>query len=197
MNFLVPGIVIAVVIQTSFNHLSEIIINMKQIGSFNDYLSSPMSRIELYFGFIISSVFVSFIIGIINLSILSLFADFHHINFINLFYYLIICILIFSSLGALTGFLFFTWDLQSTISSFFIVPLSFLSGTFFSIDVIDKKFLFMFEYNPVYYLVSGFRSSFYHNYEIKYYINILLLLFTMSVIICCIYVFKKGYRVIN
>ena len=48
IHFLIPGIIMTLVIQTSFNHLSEIIINMKQIGSFDDYLISPISRVELF-----------------------------------------------------------------------------------------------------------------------------------------------------
>ena len=51
INFFVPGMIFIVVIQTSFNHLSELIISMKQSGSFNDYLISPISRIELFFLF--------------------------------------------------------------------------------------------------------------------------------------------------
>ena len=56
LNFLVPGIIIMVVMQASFNHLSEVIISMKQIGSFNDYLMSPISRIEIFFSLILSSL---------------------------------------------------------------------------------------------------------------------------------------------
>ena len=51
INFLVPGIIIAVVMQTSFGHLSKVIINMKQIGSFDDYLMSPISRFEIFLSF--------------------------------------------------------------------------------------------------------------------------------------------------
>ena len=90
LNFLVPGIIMMVVMQASFNHLSEVIIAMKQIGSFNDYLMSPISRIEIFFSFILSSLVVCVFIGIINLIVLSNFTDFQNINFFRLFYYLII-----------------------------------------------------------------------------------------------------------
>tara|TARA_B100001540_G_C15721384_1_gene603236 strand:- start:638 stop:1204 length:567 start_codon:yes stop_codon:yes gene_type:complete len=185
-----------VIIQTSFNHLSEIIINMKQIGSFNDYLISPMSRIELFISLIISSIIVCLIIGLINLFILSIFANFETINLITSLYYMIICILIFSSLGALTGFLFFTWDVQSTISNFIVLPISFLSGTFFSIELVEQKFLFIFQYNPIYYLVNGFRSSFNSNYELNIYYNLFLLTLAFLIILFSMFIFKKGYRVI-
>ena len=66
LNFLIPGIIIMVVMQASFNHLSEVIIAMKQIGSFNDYLMSPISRIEIFFSLILSSLVVCVFIGMIN-----------------------------------------------------------------------------------------------------------------------------------
>ena len=134
INFLVPGIVIMVIMQTSFNHLSEVIISMKQTGSFNDYLMSPITRMEICISFISSSVLVCIIVGLINLLTLSYFTNFDQINYIDLFYYLFLTIIIFSSVGALTGFLSFTWDIQSSISNFFIVPISFFSGTFFPIN---------------------------------------------------------------
>ena len=84
LNFLVPGIIIMVVMQASFNHLSEVIIAMKQIGSFNDYLMSPISRIEIFFSFILSSLVVCVFIGILNLIVLSNFTDFQNINYFKL-----------------------------------------------------------------------------------------------------------------
>ena len=197
MNFLIPGILMTVVMQTSFNHLSEIIINMKQIGSFDDYLISPISRIELFFSLIITSIIVSLIVGYINIIVLSFFANFETINYFYVTYYLILCILIFSSLGALTGFLSYTWDFQSSVSNFFIVPISLFSGSFFPIEVLDKKFIFLFSYNPFYYLIDGFRSSFDFNNKINLYTNTYILFFTISIILICLYVFKKGFRVIK
>lgn len=197
INFFVPGMILIVVIQTSFNHLSEIIISMKQSGSFNDYLSSPISRVELLFSFLLSSVFVSLIVGLINLTVLSFFTDYEYFKYLNMLYYLIISILIFSSIGATIGFLSFTWDAQSSISNFFIIPITFLSGTFFSIESIDEKFKFLLSYNPFYYIVNGFRSSFIKGYDV-YLINDIYIFFVLIFFLFfSFFVFKKGYKVIN
>ena len=196
MNFLVPGVVMMVVIQTSFNHLSEIIISMKQIGSFNDYLMSPISRIEIFLSFILSSIFVCSIVGIINLLILSFFTNFHEINYFNLFYYLFLTIIIFSSLGALTGFLSFTWDVQSTVSNFFIVPISFFSGTFFTINSLSVKWHFIFNYNPFYFLVNGFRGAL-NNKNLNIENEIYILILTSVIFFFTLFIFQKGYKVID
>ena len=197
INFFVPGMIIIVVIQTSFNHLSEVIISMKQNGSFEDYLICPISRIEIFFSFLLSSIFVCTVTGLINLIILSFFTDFQYFKYFNLLYYLIVSIIIFSSIGAIIGFLSFTWDVQSTISNFFIIPVTFLSGTFFSIESINENWKFLLRYNPFYYLVNGFRSSFIEGYDINFINNIFILIVLIFSLFFSVYIFKKGYKVIN
>ena len=197
LNFLIPGIVMTVVMQTSFNYISEVIINMKQIGSFEDFLISPISRIELFVSFIISSIFIGLCVGYINLLVLYFFSEFETINYFSLNYYLLLCILIFSTLGALTGFLSYTWDSQSTVANFFIVPLSLFSGSFFNINTIDNQYSFILKYNPIYYLVDGFRSSFYFDNQIDMYNNIYILIIIFLLISSSLYIFKKGFRVIK
>jgi ABC-2 type transport system permease protein len=196
INFLIPGIIIMVVIQTSFNHLSERIISMKQIGSFNDFLSSPNSRIEIFFSFLLASICVCIVVSFINIITLGYSFGFFAVNYIKLFYYLFLTIVIFSSLGAITGFLSYTWDLQSSIINFFILPLSLLSGTFFSLESVNKEWHFLFIYNPIYQLVNGFRSSYILDYELNLENNILIIIFTLMIFILSTYIFKKGYRVI-
>ena len=195
INFLIPGIIMMVIIQTSYNHLSEVIISMKQSGSFNDYLTSPISRSEIFISFILSSIFVCSFIGLINLILLSFFTDFSNINYFSFFYYLILTIVIFSSVGASVGFISFTWDFKSAISDFFITPLSFLSGTFFSINAIESKWKFIFDYNPIYHLVSGFRNSFNEN-NFNFFENLALFLLTLTFFMISLLIFQRGYKVI-
>jgi len=197
LEFIIPGMVIMVVMQTSYSHISEIIINMKQIGSFNDYLIAPISRVELCIAFLFTSIFIGLFVGLINIGILSFFTSFESINFFQIFYYLILTAIIFSCFGSITGFLSFTWDVQSSISSFIIVPISFLSGTFFSINSLDKNWRFIFEYNPFYYLVSNFRRAFYEIYLINYIIEILIIVFVIVILFISLFIFNRGYKVIN
>ena len=197
INFLIPGMIMIVIIQTSFNHLSEVLIRMKQNGSFNDYLISPISRIEIFFSFLFSSIFVCLVVAFLNLFALSFFTHFENINYVLFGYYIILCAVIFSSIGALTGFLSFTWDVQSAVSNFFILPISFFSGTFFSINSVDKNLQFIFQYNPFYYLVGGFRNSFYDNIQINIYQELFVLFTVFFILSLTILIFKKGYRVIS
>jgi len=196
INFLVPGIIMMVIIQTSFNHLSEVIISMKQIGSFDDYLKSPIQRSEIFIAFILSSIFVCTAVGSINLLFLFYFTSFEEINYFSLFYYLILTIITFASLGALTGFLAYTWDIQSTVSNFVIVPISFFSGTFFPINSLNEKWQFIFKYNPFYYFVHGFRGAFIDDIKINLFNQIYILIIVCIFFLSALYIFQKGYKVI-
>ena len=196
LNFVVPGIVIMVVMQVSYQNISESLIFMKQIGSFNDYLMSPISRIEILFSLLTASIFIGIFTGLVNIVVLNIFVKFYSFNFFFIIYYLFLTSLIFSSIGSIIGFLFFTWDIQSSISNFIIVPISLLSGTFFSIHVINPKWVFLFKINPFYYLVKKFRESFYEGYNININEELFLVFFSIIFLIISIFIYKKGYRTI-
>ena len=196
LNFVVPGIIIMTVMQVTYQNISESLIFMKQIGSFNDYLMSPISRTEILFSLLIASLFIGIFTGLVNIIVLAFFFKFYLFNFFIIIYYLFLTSLIFSSIGSIIGFLFFTWDIQSSISNFIIVPISFLSGTFFSIHVIDPKWMFLFKINPFYYLVNKFRLSFYDEYYINIKEESFLFFFSLIFLFMSIFIFKKGYRTI-
>ena len=105
LNFVVPGIIIMTVMQVSYQNISESLIFMKQIGSFNDYLMSPMSRTEILFSLLIVSIFIGLFTGLVNIIVLTFFVKFYSFNFLMIFYYLFLTSLIFSSIGSIIGFL--------------------------------------------------------------------------------------------
>jgi len=196
LEFVVPGIVIMVVMQTSYQNISESFIFMKQIGSFNDYLISPISRIEILISFLLASIFIGLFVGIINIFFLKIFVKFNSINYFFIFYYLILTSLIFSSIGSIVGFLFFTWDVQQSVHNFIVIPISYLSGTFFSINSVNLKWIFFFKFNPFYKIVNNFRQSFYDRNNFIINEELMLFFITFLFVIISIIIFKKGYRVI-
>ena len=91
----------------------------------------------------------------------------------------------------------FTWDAQSTVSNFVIVPISLLSGTFFSIDSLNNKWKIIFEYNPFYHLVSGFRGAVIENSILNANTDILVTMIAILTFLISLFLFNKGYKVIN
>jgi len=197
IDFLVPGLVMMIVAQESFDNPSASIINSKQIGSFDDFLLSPLSRIEIFFAYILSQIIIGLILGAINFFILSYFISLNYFSIFSFIYYLTLVIIFFSSIGSVVGFLSYRWDTQSTVSNFFISPIIFLSGTFFSINSLPESFKLILLYNPYYYLISLFRESFYIKSQTDILINFLILLFVSFIFLISGYIFYKGYKVIK
>ena len=197
LNFIIPGIIIMIVMQTSYNNISENLITMKQIGSFNDYLISPISRIEILISLLLSSILMSLFLAFFSIIIFMFIIEMNSFNWILIIYYLVITSLFFSCIGAIVGFLYFTWDIQQSVSNFFIIPLSLLSGTFFSINIINPKWDFLFNLNPIYQIIYKFRKSFYNDFEVNILSDLYILFICLFIFFISIIIFKKGYRVIN
>ena len=91
--FIAPGLIIMIVAQESYDIPSVTLINMKQIGSLDDWLLAPISRIEILFSLLISSVIIGFIIAIVNFLVISLLIDIQIYNYLFFSYYLIVVII--------------------------------------------------------------------------------------------------------
>ena len=197
IDFLVPGLIVMTVAQESFDNPSVSIINSKQIGSFDDFLLAPLSRVEIFIAYIISQIVIGLILGLINFVLLSYFISFNYFSIFSFFYYLTLVIIFFTSIGSVVGFLAYRWDTQSTVSNFFISPINFLSGTFFTINALPENLQVILLYNPYYYIISFFRDSFYVKTEINLYINFIILIFVSFIFFISGYIFYRGYNVIK
>ena len=197
MQFLIPGLIIMVVAQESFDSPSVSIVNSKQIGSFDDFLVAPISRVEIFVAYLISQIFIGLFLGFLNFLILSFFISYNYFSLISFLYYLTLVIIFFSSLGSLVGFLAYRWDTISTVSNFFVSPINFLSGTFFFFFSLPENIKYILLYNPYYYLITYFRDSFYVKGEVNYYLNLIIFIFVFSSLLITAYVFHKGYKVIK
>ena len=197
IQFLIPGLIVMIVAQESFDNPSASIINSKQIGSFDDFLLAPLSRFEIFIAYVLSQIFIGLLLAIINVIILSYFITFNYFSIFSFFYYLTLVIIFFSSIGSVVGFLSYRWDTQSTVSNFFISPINFMSGTFFSINSLPDNLKIILLYNPYYYIITYFRDSFYVRSEIQYYNNFIVFLFIFIIFIISGYIFYRGYNVIK
>ena len=197
IDFLVPGLIIMTVAQESFDNPSVSIINSKQIGAFDDFLLAPLSRVEIFIAYIISQIVIGLILGLINFAILSHFISFNYFSIFSFVYYLTLVIIFFTSIGSVVGFLAYRWDTQSTVSNFFISPINFLSGTFFTINSLPENLQVILLYNPYYYIISFFRDSFYIKTEINLYLNFIIIVFISVIFFISGYIFYRGYNVIK
>lgn len=197
INFLIPGIIMMIIIQEAFSNVSETIITLKHSGTFKDIIMSPISRIEIATAYLISILIIGLIVASINLIIIYFIVDFTLYNYLRFYYYIALASLIFGGIGAIVGFLSYSWETQQGLFNFFITPISLLSGTFFSINAIENNIKNLFLINPFYHLVENLRKSFEMNSIYNVYLDIILALLTFFTVCFVFYIFKSGYKVID
>ncbi len=155
--FLAPGILMMVTIQNSFANTSTSILVSKVNGNVVDTLMPSLSSLELSLGFMIGGVlrglFVATGVLIVIFPLLGLFP----VNLFILFFYIIMGSSTFSLLGILVGIFCKKFDQMSAVNNFIIAPLSFLSGTFYSVSKLPAPFDAISIFNPVFWLMDGVR----------------------------------------
>ena len=158
---------------------------------------APIYRIEILISLVLTSIIIGIVLALFNFIIFTFFIDIQIYNFFYFFYYLFLVIIFFSCLGCFVGIIFNSWDSQSTFSSFFVAPINFLSGTFFSINYLPDNFKAILLYNPYYYVVSFFRNSF--NDEFSFYLveNIFIIFFILLTLIIHHLFFSKVLKLLN
>ena len=108
MSFVIPGIIMMIIIQETFSNISEMIIHMKQEGTFKDILMSPISRVEIAISYLIATLIIGIIIAIINLIVINLFVEIQLYNLSRFIYYVSLASIFFGSIGAIIGFISYT-----------------------------------------------------------------------------------------
>jgi len=194
--FLAPGLIAMQVIQQSFAHSSSSLVMSKMMGTIQDIIGSPLSSAEVTTSIILASVTRGFLISIISSVIFYLFLDLEINNYIIFIIYLFLGTFMLGSLGFIAGLFANKFDEMATITNFLIVPLSFLSGTFYSINRLPDLLQTISYYNPFFHMIDGFRYAFINQMDgsIKFgiiYLSVLSIIFW----IIAYYLFKKGYNI--
>ena len=184
------------VIQQSFAHSSSSLIMSKMMGTIQDIIGSPLSSAEVTTSIILASVTRGFLISIISSAIFYLFLDLEINSYIIFIIYLFLGTFMLGSLGFIAGLFANKFDEMATITNFLIVPLSFLSGTFYSINRLPDLLQTISYYNPFFHMIDGFRYAFINQMDgsIKFgiiYLSVLSIIFW----IIAYYLFKKGYNI--
>ena len=196
IEFLAPGLIVMQVIQQSFSHSSSSLLMGKVMGNIVDLISAPLSAGEVSLAIIFASVTRAIIISIISIIIFSLMIEIEIKNYLVFIVYLFLSSFIMGAAGFIAGLWADKFDHMATATNFIIVPLSFLSGTFYSIDRLPEFLNTLSYYNPFFHMIDGFRYSFINNMDgsIKFG---LIYLTVLAIIIWFIayLLYKKGYKI--
>ena len=196
INFLAPGLIAMQVIQQSFSHSSSSFMIGKIQGNIVDVLYAPLSAAEVTLAITLAAVTRSFIIASISIIIFYFIVDLQIKNYYLLIIYTFLSSFILGALGIIVGLWAEKFDHMATATNFVIVPLSFLSGTFYSIDKLPYFLQAISKANPFFYMIDGFRYSF----IVKSDGSILVGLIYLSILSILVWfiaylLYKKGYKI--
>ena len=195
-SFLVPGLIMLTILNQSVSNASFGIYFPKFSGTIYEILSAPISPIEITCGYVLAAASKSVLVGLI---ILMTSAFFIEVTILHPFWMLLFLILM-SITFSLFGFIIGIWanDFQKIqlIPSFILTPLTFLGGSFYSIGMLPDFWQKISYINPIVYLISSFRWSFYGNSDVSVFVSISATLFFL--VLCMVFVswiFKTGYKI--
>ncbi len=159
-DFLVPGLIIMTMVQNAFANTSSSILVSKVQGNIVDVLMPPLSAAELTIAWIAGGATRGVIVGIACLGVMSFFANIHIYNVWLIIFHGLAGALFMSSLGVIGAIWAEKFDHMAAVTNFVVTPLTFLSGTFYTVDRLPEWGQFIAHYNPFFYNIDGFRHGF-------------------------------------
>ena len=158
--FLAPGLVMMAIIQNSFANTSSTMMIGKVQGCIVDVLMPPLSPSELTFAFVMGGVSRGILVAVITLLAMSVFVPLTVHDYLALPFYAISASMMLSLVGLIAGIWADKFDSMAAVNNFFITPLAFLSGTFYSVERLPDPWFAISQMNPFFYMIDGFRYSF-------------------------------------
>jgi len=194
--FLAPGLIAMQVIQQSFSHSSSSFMIGKIQGNIVDLLYAPLSATEVTISVCLAAVTRSFMIAAISIIVFYLIIDIEIKHFFTLILFTFLSSFILGNIGTIAGLWAEKFDHMATVTNFVIVPLSFLSGTFYSIERLPEVLQIISKANPFFYMIDGFRYSFIGKADGSIFIGLIYLSVLSFVSWFVTYLlYKKGYKI--
>ncbi|MDX8398210.1 MAG: ABC transporter permease [Mariprofundaceae bacterium] len=193
--FIVPGLIMLALLTQSIANASFGIFFPKFTGSIYEVMSAPISFIEILLGYVGAAATKSFIIGLIILATASFFVPLQIAHPFWMLAFLILTCISFSLFGFIIGIWADNFEKLQLIPMLVITPLVFLGGSFYTIDMLPPAWQTVSLFNPVVYLISGFRWSFFEVSDVSVGISLLMILVFLSGCLLTVWwMFKTGYR---
>jgi len=193
--FIVPGLMMLSLFTQSIFNASFGIHFPKFIGTIYELLSAPVSYIEIVFAYVGAAATKSTILGLIILGTASLFVPIRILHPFWMIAFLVLTAVTFSLFGFIIGIWAKNFEQLQFIPMLIVTPLTFLGGAFYSIDMLPPAWRTITLFNPVVYLISGFRWSFYESSDVSVGVSLLMTLGFFSICLATVaWIFKTGYR---
>ena len=196
--FIVPGLIMLLLLTQSVMNASFGIYFPKFVGTIYELHSAPISYIEIVLGYVGAAATKSIVLGVIVLATSGLFVPIEIAHPFWMLAFLVLTAVTFSLLGFIIGIWADGFEKLQIVPLLVLTPLTFLGGTFYSVSVLPPFWQTVTLFNPVVYLVSGFRWSFYEVADVDVRVSLGVTLFFLFVCLAVIWwIFRTGYRLKN
>jgi ABC-2 type transport system permease protein len=159
-EFIAPGLVMMNVLNNAFANSSSSILQAKMMGLSADFLTPPLTAIEQAAAFLLGAASRGIVVGLVTLATVWWFAQAHIAHLWAAIYFMTTASLIMAALGVLAGLWAEKFDQMAMVQNFVIMPMTFLSGTFYTVTRLPGPFQAVSHFNPFFYLIDGFRYGF-------------------------------------
>ncbi len=194
--FIVPGLIMLSLLTHSISNASFGIYFPKFIGTIYEILSAPVSAFEITLGYVGAAATKSLVLGVIILITASFFVPIQIAHPVAMLFFMVLTCVSFSLFGFIIGIWADNFEKLQLIPLLIITPLVFLGGSFYSIDMLPDFWRTVSLFNPVLYLVSGFRWSFYEIADVSPLISLAAITFFLGACLGVVWlIFRTGYRI--
>jgi ABC-2 type transport system permease protein len=195
LEFIVPGLLMMGVIMSAYAATSFSLYLQKFQGSVQELLVAPVSYWEIITGLTIGALVRSFLVGVGILLVSFAFTNIVVHSYVILFFFIVMTSFLFSFAGIVTALWAKNFDQMSVFSTFLITPLTYLGGVFYSIQMLPPFWQTVAKFNPILYMVDGFRYGFLGVSDVPLVYSILIVtVLTVVFFILCVRLFKGGYN---
>ena len=193
--YIIPGLVMLSLLMQSISNASFGIYMPKFSGTIYEVLSAPVSYAEIVLGYVGAAATKSVILGVIILITARFFVDYHVLHPFWMLSFLVLTAVTFSLFGFIIGIWADGFEKLQIVPMMVVTPLVFLGGTFYSIDMLPQVWQTISLFNPVVYLISGFRWAFYGVSDVHVGISVgMTVVFLAACMATVWWIFKTGYR---
>ena len=196
LAFIAPGLVMMTMAQNAFANTSSSVVIAKVQGNIVDVLMPPLSPTELFLGYVAGGVARGLIVGAVGLFVLSFFSPIGIVNLPAALGFAVLGTMMLSSMGLAAGIWSEKFDHIAAVTNFAVTPLTFLSGTFYSLDRLPPFWQGVAQFNPFFYMIDGFRGGFVAQTDANVWIGFLFLAaINIILMLLCLWMLRTGYKI--